>query len=203
MFASAAHADTSYRLDMKVLYNGDEIAAPTIVVASEKQADVIVDNPKATSPKMRMLVSAEPGPKMSDGKDTIGVKIMFFESVADAWVVVAEPVIGVLPSVESSVQMGDAAKAGAAHPYEVRLTATLFDPATMSVGGEKMSALGGSGCPSREGSFLFALASVFGISTANAGPGPGCCAVTNVTCCGSTICCNNVNNHLICCSPNP
>jgi hypothetical protein len=203
LFASMAQAGTSYRLDMKVFYNGEQIAMPTIVVANDKQADLIIDNPKASSPKVRMLVSAESGMPTSAGKETIGVKVIFLESVADAWVVVAEPVVGVFPGTESSLQMGNAVKSGTA-PYEVRMTASLFDPATMSIGSEKVSTLGGSNCPAKEGTLLFTLASVFGISTANAGPGgPGCCSVQNLTCCGASICCNNVNNRLVCCSPNP
>lgn len=154
LFATAAQADTTYRLDMKVLYNGEEIAAPTIVVASNKQADLFIDNPQASSPKVRMLVSAEPGTTTRSGKETIGVKVIFFESVADAWVVVAEPVVGVFPHTEASLQLGDAAKSGTA-PYEVRMTVSDFDPATMSIGSEKVSALGGSNCPAQEGTLLF------------------------------------------------
>jgi|GEM_PF-5369344 len=136
VFATVAQADTSYRLDMKVLHNGEPISAPTIVVAKDEQAELVIDDQEASSPKVRMLVRAEPGVATRSGKETIGVKVIFSESVADAWVVVAEPVVAVLPGTEASLQLGDAAQSGTA-PYEVRMTASLFDPATMSLGSEK------------------------------------------------------------------
>lgn len=161
---AGAQAGKSFRMDFKVLHGGEEIASPVIVVAEGKEADILIDNPKAHSPKLRMLVNAEAA--ASNQKDLIMVKIIFFESVAGSWVVVSEPVVGVAPAAEAALVVGGASK-GDASNYEIRVAASPFDTATMSLGeGFKSSS---ATCPAGEASLAFAPGSLFGISAAHAG----------------------------------
>lgn len=116
----------AWRLDLSILKNGAQVAAPEIVVREGEEGELTWQDPKSKGPDMKLTVTVTSGSAPRQAAPVADIAMQLFEFVGGQPTLRTAPSLVVKPGVEASVRLDPETPAQGKAAWEIRVTANRF-----------------------------------------------------------------------------